>query len=213
MWWVRRRAREVRATYDLYRALRTDDPQGLRALLPTVPKGMRLERLEIEDGHIIPYVAEEEPKSTGRRRAGSAAMEQRIDHLPSERPRRSLTDAECRWWGRQLLAQQLTWGERGAEMKWYLEHPPAESSQHPEVASGVPGLVRARVFPNLLTAIYLQLGDRGEVYKVCPGCGGPFYRGDGRQKYCDPRCGDAARQRLIYRQPRAMGRGKDAPSQ
>ena len=85
-----------------------------------------------------------------------------------------------------------------------MEDPLGESSQHPEVASGVAGLVRGHRFRDLLAAIYVQLADMvcdSKVYQVCPGCGGPFHPTDGRQKYCDPRCGDAARQRLFYRQP------------
>jgi hypothetical protein len=204
LWWVRRRAREVRRTYDLYLALRADDPQSLRALLPRVPEGMHLDRLKIEDGHIIPYVAEEEPKRSGRRRVGSAAVEQREESISPERPRRPLTDEECRGWGRWLLAEQLSRGEQGSDMKWYLENPQAKSLWHPQVASGVPGLVRARRFRSLLAAIYVQLADMvsdSKVYQICLGCGGPFHPSDGRQRYCDPRCGDAARQRLFYRQP------------
>lgn len=219
LWWVRRRAREVRRTYDLYLALRADDPESLRSLLPRISEGMRLLSLDIEDGQVVPYVAEEGPKPPGRRRVGSVAVERQQDAISSGRPRRPLTDEECRWWGRSLLAAQLTRGEQGSDMKWYLEDPQGESSQHPEVASGVAGLVRGHRFRDLLAAIYVQLGmmvSRSKVYQVCPGCGGPFHPSDGRQKYCDPRCGDAARQRLIYRipvLPRArQGRRKRARS-
>lgn len=185
-------------------ALRADDPQSLHALLPRVPEEMRLYRLEIEDGHIIPYVAEEVPKRSGHQRAGYAAVEQREDSISPERPRRPLTDEECRWWGRWLLAEQLSRGEQGSDMKWYIENPRAKSLWYRQVTSGVPGMVRARRFRSLVAAIYVQLGglvSDNEVYRVCPGCGGPFHPADGRQRYCDPRCGDAARQRLVYRQP------------
>ena len=57
----------------------------------------------------------------------------------------------------------------------------------------------------LVVAMYLQLGDmktRGELYRTCQGCGGPFWSPGGKQKFCDSLCGDAFRQRRFYRHPK-----------
>jgi len=206
LWWVKRRARELRLVYDLYLALRADDPQGLRSLLPSVPQGVRLVGLAIEDGRITPYVADEGPAPKGRRsRAGSVALGRAEEVLPAGTPLRPLSDEECRSWGRQLLAGELSKGERRSQLDWYVEDLSAQGASHPDLASGVMGLVRTRRFDDLTAAMYVQLAEmmaRGEVFSTCPGCGGPFHPLHGRQKYCHPRCGDADRQRRVYRKPR-----------
>ena len=78
--------------------------------------------------------------------------------------------------------------------------------------AGTAGLVRVRSVRSLLGALYVQLGElvgAGAILRQCPGCNRLFYPGRSDQEYCDRRCGDAARQRIYYRQQKAK---RTAPS-
>jgi hypothetical protein len=194
VWWLMLKAREVARAYDLYLALKEDDPAAVRGLLRGIPEGVRLNRFEWQQGEIIAYIAEEEP-APPRGRAHSAAVEQPLsrDHAPSGL--HPLADEEYCQWGKRLLADRLSLGDRGSRPGWRLSELP---SLPIEVTTAVPGLVRSRTFDNLLAAMYLQLGEmvtRGEVLGECRGCGGRFRTTHRGREYCDRYCSDAARQR------------------
>ena len=147
----------------------------------------------LQEAGLLTAEAEPQQKRQGRRRAGSAAVERPAADVSANVPRRPLTDEECRHWGYQLLAGQLSAAQQQSSVKWMVEQ-----------EGGSYGLVQGRSFPDLVVAMYLQLGEmmrRGERYRTCQGCGGPFWFRGGKQKFCDTRCGDAYRQRRFYRHP------------
>jgi len=199
LWWVAEQAREMRLLYDVYRALAEDDLPSLRFMLGGVPQGEEVRGVRLAPTGISLLTAEAEPqqKRQGRRRAGSVAVERPAADVSANVPRRPLTDEECRHWGYQLLAGQLSAAQQQSSVKWMVEQ-----------EAGSYQLVQGRSFPDLVVAMYLQLGEvmrRGERYRTCQGCGGPFWSRGGKQKFCDTRCGDAYRQRRFYRHPQTEG--------
>jgi len=124
--------------------------------------------------------------------------------LPRLRP---MTEEEARHWGRVVLAGQLNaaeqrsyrvWVDRAQLLPQAYSRPGAPDGSAPEKSMD---LVRVRGFRGLTTAIYLQLGElleRDAVLRHCPGCQRLFYPARSDQIYCDPNCGDAARQRQRY---------------
>jgi hypothetical protein len=157
-----------------------------------VPQGeeVRGVRLTAAGISLLTAEAEPEPKTSGRRRAGSAAVERPAKSLGADVPRRPLTEHECHRWGYQLLADQLTQAQAQSSVSWMVDD------------EGGYRLVQGRRFPDLMVAVYLQLGDmvkQRKLYRVCEGCGGPFWSEGGKRRFCHPRCGDAYRQRHFYR--------------
>jgi len=211
LWWVVEQAREMRLFYHVYRALAADDLPALRSMLGQVPQGEEVRGVRLAPTGISLLTAEAEPehKTQGRRRAGSAAVERPAASVSGDVPRRPLADEECRHWGYQLLADQLTAAQGQSSVKWMVDE-----------QGGSHQLVQGRTFADLTLAMYLQLGDmmrRGERYRICQGCGGPFWSPGGKRKFCDPRCGDAYRQRRFYRHPQTGAgpsrRRRTTPSQ
>ena len=210
LWWVAEQAREMRLFYDVYRALAVGDLPSLRSMLGGVPQGEEVRGVRLAPTGISLLTAEAEPeqKTQGRRRAGSAAVERPTTSVGADVPRRPLTDDECHTWGYRLLADRLTVAQQQSSVKWMVDE-----------EGGSYQLVQGRTFPDLVVAMYLQLGDmmaRSELYRTCQGCGGPFWSRGGKQKFCDTLCGDAYRQRRFYRhpQPRAASsrRRRTTPS-
>lgn len=196
LWSVAEAAREMRLFYEVYRALASDDLASLRPMLSGVPQGEEVRGVRLAATGISLLTAEAEPvqKPKRRRKSGSAAVERPTTSVPADVARRPLTDAECRRWGNQVLADQLTAAQHHSSVKWMVDE-----------EEGSYQLVQGRTFPDLVVAMYLQLGDmmeRGEVYRTCEGCGGPFWSQGGKRKFCDTLCGDAYRQRRFYRHTR-----------
>jgi hypothetical protein len=192
-WWVEEQARELRLGYALYGALQEDNLVALRGMLGGVPEGKRIDRFALEAGQIKSYVADEEvlPGEQPRPRAGSAAVEQPGDAYPPGTPLRALTDEECRREGGRLLTAQLSAAMDRFSTTWSTQI----------TSDGRARLVRFRTFPDLVTVMWEQLGDliaRGASYPICRGCGGAFLP-TGKQRFCDKLCGDAWRQRHVYR--------------
>ncbi len=199
LWWVAEEARQMRLCYELYRAFIREDLSSVRALLGEVPQGEEVRGIRLSPTGISLLTAEAEPevKSRGRRRAGPAAVERPAESVSAQVPRRPLNDQECYRWGWRLLADQLTVAQERSSVNWLVEE-----------EEGRCRLVKGRRFRDLVVAMYLQLGemmDRRELYRTCRGCGGPFWPARGKQRFCDPRCGDAYRQRRFYRQSRTAG--------
>jgi hypothetical protein len=184
-------ARQLRLFYDVYRALAGDDLPALRSMLGQVPQGEEVRGVRLAPTGLSLLTAQAEPEIPGSRRAGSAAVERPAASVSGDVPRRPLADEECRHWGYQLLAEFLTAAQAQSSVKWMVDE-----------QGGSHQLVQGRTFPDLVVAMYLQLGDmmrRGERYRTCQGCAGPFWSPRGKRKFCDPRCGDAYRQRHRYR--------------
>jgi len=196
LWSVAEVGREMRLFYEVYRALASDDLTSLRSILGGVPQGEEVRGVRLAATGISLLTAEAEPEKRpkGRRRSSSAAVERPTTSVPADVARRPLTDEECRRWGNQVLADQLTAAQQHSSVKWMVDD-----------ESGEYQLVRGRTFPDLAVGMYLQLGDmmeQGEIYRTCEGCGGPFWSRGGKRKFCDTLCGDAYRQRRFYRHPR-----------
>lgn len=196
LWSVAEVGREMRLFYEVYRALASDDLASLRSMLGGVPQGEEVRGVRLAATGVSLLTAEAEPvqKPERRRRSSSAALERPTTSVPADVARRPLTDAECRRWGNQVLADQLTAAQHHSSVKWMVDDEP-----------GGYRLVRGRTFPDLVVAMYLQLGDmmeRGKVYRTCEGCDGPFWSEGGKRKFCDTLCGDAYRQRRFYRHTR-----------
>jgi hypothetical protein len=217
LWWVRERALEVHLTYDLYAALQGDKISSLRALLGGVPAGKRILSMYILAGRIMRDLVGEEEVGKGedrsrhegivRRAPGSFAWDSfAVGEQPAESALRALTDDECRYWARTLLAGQLNLAERGTRREWTPTDyflPQAWAKGEPDGAepSGGLGLVWGCRFESLTAAIYLQiahLAQRNITLRQCPGCQRLFYSRRRNQLYCDAYCGNAARQRAHY---------------
>jgi hypothetical protein len=189
VWWLVRHARELVRAYSLYVALKNDDVGTLRELLPAVGPGEQLIRYEWREGEITPYLRDHPSSADGHLGDGGAAMG-------------PLSDEQCREWGRTLLADRLSQGDRDSRPGWHVLEKEIADELGPEQTTGVPRLVRGRTFTSLLGAMYTQLGRlviAGEELRVCEGCGGWYYSTHGRQKHCEPYCADAARQREARR--------------
>ena len=194
LWWVAEEARRMWLCYELYRSLLQEDLPSVRALLGEVPQGEDVRGTRLSPIGISLLTAEAEPRPGGRRRAGSAALERPAERVSAQVPGRPLTDEECCRWGWRLLADRLTAAQEQSSVNWLVDE-----------EEGRYRLVKGRRFRDLVVAMYLQLGemmDRGELYRTCRGCGGPFWPARGKQRFCDPRCGDAYRQRRFYRRSR-----------
>ena len=142
---------------------------------------------------------------------------EQLEAAPSdpERRLRPLGDEECVLWARRLLSSRLNAGEGTIFTEWVDVRQALQSATKGEpdgsLRSGTAGLVRVRSVRSLLGALYVQLGElvgAGAVLRLCPGCDRLFYPGRSDQEYCDQRCGDAARQRIYYRQQKAKRTGR-----
>jgi len=206
VWWLRERGREMRLLYQLYLGLQENRLNSLRSLLGPVPEGKWICGIEIVAGNVIRDVAAQHtripglPDQSTRERLGAAPSD-------SERRLRPLSGEECVLWARRLLASRLNDGEGGTFTEWADVRRALESATKGEPdgtpRSGTAGLVRVRSVRSLLAALYVHLGQlvsTGMALRQCPGCDRLFYPGRSDQEYCDQRCGDAARQRIYYRQ-------------
>jgi len=206
MWWLEEKAQELRLTYDVYAALKDDAPELLRAILGGVPQGKAIMDIYIAGGMVMRALVDERNK--GGRKAGSFSAEiAPAQEAPVGRAMRALTDDEARHWGRVVLTSQLNTAEARSSRRWVARKDilRAAFSEDGEPVGAAPGsklnLVRVRGCEGLTTALYLHIADliqQEAVLKHCPGCRRLFYRDRSDQIYCDPRCGDAARQRLRY---------------
>jgi len=200
LWWLRERARELRLTYDIYVALVEDRKAVLHAILGDIPRGKYLRRAQIVAGRIVRDVADTpiplpppRDPSTPPSKAGLHAWRVQRDELS----RRVAAD---------LLADQLNKAEAKSKRLWVVSGRAWATSRKGE-PEGEPRadalrLVRTRRISDLMTAMYLQLGEFVEertVLRQCPGCDRLFHPARRNQDYCTARCGDAARQRLYYR--------------
>lgn len=211
VWWLRERGRELRLLYQLYLGLRDSQFNSLRSLLGPVPEGKLVCGIQIIAGSVIRDVAAEHPRVRG---LPDSSTRERLKAAPSdpERRLRPFSDEECVLWARRLLASRLNAGEGTIFTEWLDVRDVARSATKGEPdgtpRSGTAGLVRVRSVQSLLGALYVQLGElvgAGAVLRQCPGCDRLFYPGRSDQEYCDRRCGDAARQRVYYRQQKAKG--------
>ena len=206
VWWVREQARELRLTYDLYRALREADLASLRSLLGGVPEGKQVVDVHIVQGRLFRDVADSLPPSAAGKE--STPAQQAAELTP-------LSALDCRVWAATLIARQLNRAEAGVRRTWEMVWPtyPIPPEIQPE---GEPESERLDVLPvwrsdGLVPAIYLQLGElvkRRELLRQCPGCDRLFYAGRANRQYCSAACGDATRQRIYYRRP---GRVRQQP--
>jgi len=204
LWWLRERARELRLTYDLYRALRENRVAFVRALIGGIPPGKMLIGLSISGGRVIRDVTDDDG-----RKVSSFSIEQfpasEEGEENGEQRLRQLNDGECIGWGNDLLASQLSIGEQRSVRRWsrVLVTPgrPRRGGPDGEPPPGALRLVRARSPRDLLGAMYLQLGELAEdhaLMRQCEGCERLFFPGRSDQRFCDSSCGDAARQRAYY---------------
>ena len=220
IWWLQERARDLRLTYDLYRALKEERTAALRAMLGGVPEGKRIIGMGIARGTVIRTVTDDVPEAG--RKVGSFSLEadpaddsgkeagrDQAGEVINARSLRPLTEQECRGWAGMLLASQLNIGEEASKRRWspYVNVPdfPTPSNQRPlgRPAADSVGLVRYLSCDNMLAAMYVQLGElvyNDAVLRQCPGCNRLFYRHHGKQNYCSLSCGDAARQRGYYQE-------------
>jgi len=202
LWWLRERARDLGTTYELYRALKENRLSFLRSRIGAIPQGKKLLALSISDGRIIKTVTDDDG-----RKVGSFSVEQ----LPAEEMKesqgawRQLDDDECISWANQLLADQLVIGENRSERRWsgllFTAGPARRGGPYGDPPTAALRLVRARSSRDLLAAMYLQLGDlvnQRALMRQCEGCNRLFFPGRTDQRFCDPHCGDAARQRAYY---------------
>ena len=215
VWWLRERGREMRLLYQLYLGLQENRLNSLRSLLGPVPEGKWICGIEILAGTVIRDVAAEHTRVPG---LPDESTRERLSAAPpeSERKLQPLSDEECVRWARRLLASRLTAGEGRTFTEWVDVRQALECATKGEPdgspRSGTAGLVRVRPVQSLLAALYVhlvQLVSAGVVLRQCPGCDRLFYPGRSDQEYCDPRCGDAARQRIYYRQRKES---RSAPS-
>jgi hypothetical protein len=224
IWWLQERARDLRLTYDLSLALKEKRTAALRAMLGGVPEGKRIIGMGITRGTVIRTVTDHNPAAGPKAESFSmetdSADDSRGEAAPDHagtvinaRSLRPLTEQECRGWAGMLLASQLNEGEARSKRRWspYVNIPefPTLKEQWTlgEPTADSVGLVRYRSCEDLLAAMYVQLGElvyKDTVLRQCPGCGRLFYRHHGKQDYCSPSCGDAARQRGYYQQAKVQ---------
>jgi len=202
LWWLRERAQELRISYDLYLALKGNRLSFVRSLIGGVPEGKRLLQVQIIAGKVTKAVAEDDGK-----KVGSFSIEWLDADDDAEPPARlrPLTDDQCQWWGESLLALQLNTGEQRSRRRWSQLLPISiTGKKYDPVGEPAPasvGLVRSRAARDLLGVMYLQLGDlvaKHALLRECEGCRRLFYPARIDQRFCDSRCGDAARQREYY---------------
>jgi len=209
VWWLRERGREMRLLYQLYLGLQENRLNSLRSLLGPVPEGKSVCGIQIVAGTVIRDVAADHPRMRGLPDPSTReSLEAAASDL--ERRLRPLDDEECVFWARRLLASRLNAGEGSIITEWVDVRQALQSATKGEPdgspRGGTAGLVRVRSVRTLLGALYVQLGElvgAGAVLRQCPGCDRLFYPGRSDQEYCDRRCGDAARQRIYYRQQKA----------
>ena len=216
VWWLRERGREMQLLYQLYLGLQENRLNSIRSLLGPVPEGKRICGIAIVAGTVIRDVAAEHTRIRG---VPDRSTLERLEAAPpeSEQKLQPLSDEECVRWARRLLASRLTAGEGRTFTEWVdvrqaLEYATkGEPDGNPR--SGTAGLVRVRSVQSLLAALYAHLGQlvsAGVVLRQCPGCDRLFYPGRSDQQYCDRRCGDAARQRVYYRDRKENGAARSA---
>jgi hypothetical protein len=218
IWWLQERARDLRLTYELYLALKERRTAALRAMLGGVPEGKRIMGMGITRGTVIRTVTDDEPgrkvgsfslETDAAEESGGNSTDDPARAVIRARSLRPLGEEECRYWAGLLLASQLSIGEEGSKRRWSPYVPISESLTPKEQrtlgqpTAGSVGLVRYLSSENLLAAMCVQLGEvvyNDTVLRQCPGCNRLFYRRHGKQSYCSPSCGDAARQRGYYQE-------------
>ena len=228
LWWLRERARELRLTYDLYRALKEDRLSFVRALIGGIPQGKRLIGLSITGGRVIRDVTDDDGRKVGSFSVVQLPADEGGETEEEGKTLRPLTDDECAGWGDLLLASQLNIGEQRSVRRWspvlLTRGPLRRGGPDGEPAAGALRLDRARSARDLLGAMYLQLGELAKdsaLMRQCEGCRRLFFPKRVDQRFCDSRCGDAARQRAYYaeakkkagaakpgRKSKAMGKAK-----
>jgi len=204
LWWVREQALELQVCYDLWAGLRRGQAGALRALLGGgVPEGKVLAALYLLAGRLVRSLVEESEVGTGR--AGSFSI---ITEPATARPRlRPLSDEESRRWARIVLARRLNAAERKRWREWLLPEEALawerlDGEERAQALIAGADLVRSPHFEGLTTALSLLLGgllEQGLVLPHCQGCHRLFHPSRKGQHYCSRRCGDANRQRRIYR--------------
>jgi hypothetical protein len=200
VWWLRERARDLRLTYDIYLALVEDRKAFLRSLLGDLSPRQRLRKAQIVGGRIIRDVVDALLPPPSRRASSPEAKRVSLRTWEAQRDEYSARVAA------DLLADQLNKAEAQSRRLWVVTGRAWARGRKGEPA-GQPRpdalrLVRTRYVSDLVTAMYLQLGECVEgrtILRQCPGCDRLFYPARRNQEYCTARCGDAARQRLYYR--------------
>jgi len=217
LWWLRERARELRLTYDLYRALKENRVAFVRALTGGIPQGKKLVGLSIDGGRVIRDVTDDDGRKVGsfsieQLPAGEEGEENEGQQL------RQLDDDECVGWGNDLLAAQLNIGEQRSVRRWsrllLVSGPAGRGGPDGDPPEQAMLLVRSRAARDLLGAMYLQLGelaDEASAMRQCDGCRRFFFPKRIDQRFCDSHCGDAARQRAYYAERKAKAASVSAP--
>jgi len=207
VWWLCERARELRLTYDLYIALRERRTPLLRSVVGEVPKGRYIKELRIADGRITGDLIDR-PDLNHRRHQTSSIPRSRRSLETSRRAWRTQMDEACMGLCTGLLARQLNAAEARSTRRWVGgRHAIVDLEKDTPLGTRPRGsldLTRVRTVDNLVSAMYLHLGElvgRDMILRQCPGCGRLFYPRRPNQKHCDARCGAAKRQRLYYGQP------------
>jgi len=112
LWWLRERARELRLTYDLYRALKEGRLSFVRALIGGLPQGKLLIGLSITGGRAIRDVTDDDEQEVSAFSIESSPADEDGEADGEQQSRRLLSDDECIGWGNDLLAKQLDIGEQ-----------------------------------------------------------------------------------------------------
>jgi len=216
LWWLRERARELRLTYDLYRALKENRVAFIRALIGGIPQGKRLIGLSISGGRVIRDVTDDDGRKVGSFSIEQLPADEAGDEDESQQLRH-LDDDECIGWGNDLLATQLNIGEQRSVRRWsrviFTPGPARRGGPDGDPPEGAMRLVRSRAARDLLGAMYLQLGelaDEASAMRQCDGCRRFFFPKRTDQRFCDSHCGDAARQRAYYAQRKAVAATESA---
>jgi len=210
LWWLRERARELRLTYDLYRALKEDRLSFVRTLIGGIPEGKRLIGVSILGGRVIREVTDDDGRKVGSFSIEYLPADEDAEADRKQQALRPLSDDECVGWGNDLLAYQLNIGEQRSARRWsrviFTPGPARLGGPDGEPPTGASRLVRSRATRDLVGAMYLQLGELVEkdaLMSQCEGCRRLFFPKRTDQRFCDSRCGDAARQRAYYAERKA----------
>lgn len=198
LWWVRREARGLRLTYELYAGLRQERVDSLRSLIGEVSPGKRLVGVHILAGQLFRDVSDDPPSEAEADPAPPAAAKEAVARLKRESLYRQLAA--------RLLTHQLNLAESRSRRRW-VEHwvdAQARRGDRPLGRRRPDTLepVRVRQVDTMLAAAYLQLAEivsQQAALRQCPGCRGLFFPRRTNQHYCTARCGDAARQRAYHR--------------
>ena len=215
VWWARELAAELEICCELYWGLRENRIDILRATLGRGPSSGRLVDVMLLGGRLKKVHATE---SDLRRKVGSIGD---WEETAADRGR-PLTPAECLDFGRRILSGHLNRYEARAQRQWVqateLPHSDRDEAQRrrPKPPPENPVLTgfRTVIFPDLITALYLQLSDaaeRGRHLRRCNGCDRFLFADHRNQQYCSTRCSNAHRRREFTARQQEKQGAEDGP--